>query len=68
MEKAGPGDVGDGRADLLSRVDYIDSKGVDSVSANIVAINARYQDLSLVVVHKQPAYHFPCFKVFRFLT
>lgn len=62
MEKAGPGDVGDGRPDLLSCVDYIDSKGVDSVPADIVSIDARNQDLSLVVVHKQPAYHFPFLK------
>lgn len=68
MEKAGPGNVGDGRPDLLSRVDYINSKGVNSVPADIIAINAGYQDLSLVVVHKQPAYHFSPFKVFWILT
>jgi hypothetical protein len=58
VEEGSPGDVGDRRPDLLPRVDDVDSKGVDRVPADVVAIHSGDQDLALVVVDEQSSYHF----------
>ena len=57
MEEGGPGDVGDRRPNLLPGVDDVDSKGVDGVAADVVAIDPRDQDLALVIVDEQSPDH-----------
>ena len=57
VEEGGPGDVGDRRPNLLPGVDDVDSKGVDGVAADVVAVDPRDQDLALVVVDEQSPDH-----------
>ena len=57
VEEGGARDVGDGGADLLPRVDHVDAEGVDSVAADVVAVDARDEHLALVVVDEETADH-----------
>ena len=52
MEERGPGNVGDRAPDLLSCMNDVDPKGVDGVTANVIPVNSRDQDLALMVVDK----------------
>lgn len=52
VEKARPGDVSDWRPDLLTSMNHIYAKGVNSIASNIVAIDSRNQDFSLMIVDK----------------
>jgi hypothetical protein len=58
VKEARPGDVRDGRSHLLTCVNDIHTEGVDSIPPNIVAINARDENLSLVIVHEKSTNHF----------
>lgn len=58
VEKAGSGDVRYGRPHLLTCMNDIYTKGIDSVPSNIVTINARDQDLAFMIVHKKSSDHF----------
>lgn len=57
MEKGSAGYISDRRSDLLSRVDDVDAESVDGISADVVPVHARYQNLALVIVHEQPSNH-----------
>ena len=36
MEERGPGNVGDGRSDLLAGVDHVDTEGVHGVPTDVI--------------------------------
>lgn len=57
VKEARPSDVGDGRSHLLASMNHIHSESVDSISSDIIAINSRDQNLSLMIIHKQAANH-----------
>jgi len=57
VEEGGASNVGDGRADLLSRMDNIDSECVHGIPTDVIAINPGDENLPLVVVDKKPTNH-----------
>lgn len=57
MKKRCTCDICNRRAYLLSGMYHIDSKCINSISANIISINPRNEDFPLVVVHEQPPNH-----------
>ena len=38
MEERGPGNVGDGRSDLLAGVDHVDAEGVHGVPTDVIPV------------------------------
>lgn len=52
MEEGRPGDVGDGRADLLPGMDHVHTERVHGVPSYIIAVHPRDQDFALVIVHE----------------
>lgn len=57
MKEARPGDVGDGRANLLAGVNHVHAECVDSIASDIIAIHSRDENLAFVVVHEQTTDH-----------
>ena len=57
MEKLGAGDVSNRWSDLLPGMNHIDAKRIDSIAADIVSVDARYQHLTLVIVDEQTTNH-----------
>ena len=58
MEKVGFGDQYCGTSDLLSTVDYVDTKGVDYLSVYVVSVGSGDEDFAFVVVDEESADHF----------
>lgn len=57
VEKRGPRDVSHGAPHLLPGMDHVHSEGIDSIAANVVAVDPRDEDLALVVVDEEAANH-----------
>lgn len=58
MKEAGASNIGNWRPNLLPSMDDVNTKSVDRVPPNVIPVDARYQHLPLVIVHKQSANHF----------
>lgn len=52
VKKGGAGNVSNRRANLLSSVDHVDPKSVNSIPPYIIPIHPRNENLPLVVVHE----------------
>ena len=57
MEKGCPSNIGHRTPHLLPGVDDIDPKGIDGVAANVIAVNARDEDLTLMIIYKKATNH-----------
>ena len=57
VEKRSSSDVGYRRTNLLSRMDDVDSKRVHSIPTDVIAIDARNQYLTLVIVDEETTDH-----------
>lgn len=57
MEERGPGDVSDGRPNLLPGMDHVHSERVHRIPPDVVSIHPRDEHLALVVVHEETPDH-----------
>lgn len=62
MKKARSGDVCDRRPHLLPRMNDVNSKCIDGVPSDVVAVDSRDEHLAFVIIHEQSANHPSKFK------
>ncbi len=67
VEEGGPGNIGNWTPHLLTSVNDIDTKGVNCISADVIPVDPRYQDFSLVVVNEQSPNHGEAFRSYFML-
>ncbi len=58
MKEAGTSNICNWRPNLLSSMNDVNTKSVNRVPPNVIPVDARYQHLTLVIVHKQSTNHF----------
>lgn len=54
--------IGDRTSNLLPSMNHIDSKCINCISSDIISINPRDEDFSLMIVNKQASNHDYTFK------
>ena len=57
MKEGCSGDIGHRRPDLLPSMNYVDPEGINSISANVIPVHTRYEDLSFMVVDEKATNH-----------
>ena len=60
MEKGSSGNIGHRRPDLLPGMNDVDPKCINSISANVITVHTRYENLSFVVVNEKASNHGAC--------